>query len=116
MKITLELEVDPRFHNALVEGDLPTAYWGRTMASHATLGRLIRELDGADADTEAALRAWAHADATLPRGWHRLDNAAVGRAWAAGVRRWGERWFVEGDASRVDIAVQEALLGSVVYG
>jgi hypothetical protein len=62
-----------------------------------------------------ALRAWDEGR-ELPRHWYRLDLHAAARAWGIGVKRWGERWYEEGDNTRYDVVLQLALLGEVRYG
>ena len=100
---------------------LRSGYCGLWMAGvdyDSSLGRLVREDDEADRSDDAeraAIEAW-QAHAPLPKGYHRLDRETAAKAWAAGVRKWGEEWHEDGDADNYDYAVQMALFGEVKYG
>jgi hypothetical protein len=69
-----------------------------------------------DEEVVAAITAW-RAGAPLPRGFIRMDRDFALRAWAAGVRRGGARWYEDGDGITYDCAVQCAAFGGeVLYG
>jgi len=95
-------------------------YWARGVEYDDGMGWLIWESPDkcrlrCEPDRDVALVAW-RSNAPLPPEWFRLDVAMAENAWVAGVRRWGEGWFLNGDHGRCDVAVQEALFGEVRYG
>lgn len=96
-------------------------YWARGVEVDEKLGWLVYEMDeaaeGHDEDDfhAAAVAAWRAREALPPR-YFRLDHAAAVTAYNFGVRRWGERWYQDGDSTSYDCVIQMALLGEARYG
>lgn len=94
-------------------------YWMEEVGYGPSLGRLVRESDDADRSEDvekAAIEAWRAGPGPLPKGYHRLDSETAAKAWAEGVKKWGEEWYEDGDGDAYDYAVQMALFGEVKYG
>jgi hypothetical protein len=72
-----------------------------------------------DADDEPGykkiLAAWKKGK-PLPPHWFRLDAAAAMKAWAEGCKKYGVDWYENSDAVSIDVVIQLALLGEVIYG
>lgn len=73
-----------------------------------------------DKELTQAVALW-RAGKLLPKNWHRFDVALANKAWLEGVRRYGERWYEDGDGRRYDWVLQKALFpneknGDVRYG
>ncbi len=92
-------------------------HWMESVDYSSSLGRLVREGDEADRSEDveqAAILAW-RAHAPLPNGYHRLDRGTSAKAWAEGVKKWGEDWYENGDGDAYDYVAQKALFGKVKY-
>lgn len=90
-------------------------YWLRGAEHDASLGWLCEEEE--ESHVDAPIAAW-RAGEELPKGWHRLDEAAAVKAFVEGVKLWGVDWMDgdHNDGHGYDTVVQMALLGEVRYG
>ncbi len=122
--IQIETKVDPLWIETCLSSDIfrheYSGYWACGVEFDEKLGWLLFE-HGDEKPPPAkvpakVLEAWRTGRGPSQGRWHRLDRAAAIRAWEAGVRRGGERWYEDGDGSTYDVAVQMALLGEVRYG
>ncbi len=119
---TIETVVDPLWLEHCDSTDVFSrtycGFWAVGIAYTTQLGWLLFEHGGETRPPErvpkAVLDAWI-AGAKLPKRWHRLDRATAIRAWEAGVRFAGERWFENGDGPRYNLAIQLALFGAEKY-
>ncbi len=90
-----------------------SGYWAYGVEHHPKLGWLVYEQGGSG--EKPSMKMAARADAAwragerLPRRWFRFDVEAATKAWAAGVKRYGEGWFENGDGPRYDWALQHGL-------
>lgn len=93
-------------------------YWALGVQRDRELGWLVYEQENgevpSDKKCDAVTKAWKEGK-PIPKGWHRLNRDACVKAWAEGVKRWGEKWYDNGDADSYDYAIQMALLGEHRY-
>lgn len=68
-----------------------------------------------DGDTDAVVEEFTKSG-NLPPRWHYLDVYTVDRIVTEGCKRYGFDFQNNYDAVTLDVAVQLALLGEIVYG
>lgn len=131
MKITITTEVEvPQewldfclHYNDLFRTD-HCGYWAHGVKRDEKLGWLVyvdETGEGGRPSAEQvrdAAREWRSHFGPLPKGFYRLDEAAVAKAFEVGCKKFGIGWYEDGatDALRYDYVIQVALLGEVVYG
>lgn len=96
-------------------------YWMRGMEWDKKLGWLVFEHGGevrAPKETNNDVMELWRSGKPLPKRWHRLDRAAVVRAYAEGVLLKGANWYeaADTDATTYDVVIQRALFGEEKYG
>jgi len=97
-------------------------YWAEDIEHERELGWLVFEDEEGpnehekltDKELDRVKALWREGK-KLPEGWFRLNRDACIKAWAEGVKRWGEKWYSEGNAHRYDYVIQMALLGEHRY-
>jgi hypothetical protein len=95
-------------------------YWLEGVEHDPKLGWLAYEhaaedRHSTDEEKNEALAAWRKGK-PLPKNFHALNVEAATKSWIAGVKRKGVGFYSDGDGEDYEVALQEALLGEVVYG
>jgi hypothetical protein len=95
-------------------------YWLEGVEHDPKLGWLAYEhaaedRHSTDEEKNEALAAWRKGK-PLPKNFHALNVEAATKSWIAGVKRKGVGFYEDGDGEDYEVALQEALLGEVVYG
>ena len=126
MKITIELNsanqeeyremVDWLTNRDMFRNDI-IGYWARGFAYSERLGWLIRtdEENPTEDEIKKVLKIWRDGG-ELPEEYYRLDKAAAEKAVQIGIKNMG-LGFIQGDSdgNDIDVALQEAILGRVIY-